>query len=56
MAVVLLLSAGAAAMAGLSGCVSNTGFFAQSQQSYTVNVTGASGTLSHTSNVTLTVE
>jgi hypothetical protein len=56
MAVVLLLSAGAAAMAGLSGCVSNTGFFTQPQHSYTVTVTGVSGSLSHTSNVTLTVE
>jgi hypothetical protein len=52
----LLLIAGAAAMAGVSGCGSNTGFFSQAQKSYTVTVTATSGTLSRTSNVTLTVE
>jgi ABC-type transporter Mla subunit MlaD len=56
LSVLLLLAAGAAAMVGLSGCVSNTGFFTQPQHSYTVTVTGVSGSLSHTSNVTLTVE
>jgi hypothetical protein len=54
--VLLLLLAGMAAMAGMSGCNSTIGFFGQAQQSYTVGVTGTSGTLSHTSNVTLTVE
>jgi len=54
--VVLLLIAGMAAMIGMSGCGSTIGFFGQAQQSYTVGVTGTSGTLSHTSNVTLTVE
>jgi len=54
--VLLLLIAGMAAMAGMSGCNSTIGFFGQAQQSYTVGVTGTSGTLSHTSNVTLTVE
>jgi hypothetical protein len=56
LAVVLLAGAGAATLAGLSGCGSNTGFFAQAQQSYTVTVTVSSGALSHTSNLTLTVE
>jgi hypothetical protein len=56
LSVLLLLGAGMAAMAGLSGCGSNTGFFAQTQQSYTVTVTVSSGSLSHTSTVTLTVE
>jgi hypothetical protein len=54
LAVVLL--AGAAMLAGLSGCGSNTGFFAQTQQSYKVTVTVGSGSLSHTTTVTLTVE
>jgi hypothetical protein len=54
--ILLLLIAGMAAMAGMSGCNSTIGFFGQAQQSYTVGVTGTSGTLSHTSNVTLTVE
>jgi hypothetical protein len=56
LAVVLLAGAGAATLAGLSGCGSSTGFFAQTQQNYTVTVTVASGSLSHTSTVTLTVE
>jgi hypothetical protein len=56
LAIVLLAGAGAATLAGLSGCGSNTGFFAQSQHSYTVTVTVGSGSLSHTSTVTLTVE
>jgi hypothetical protein len=56
LAVVLLAGAGAATLAGLSGCGSNTGSSAQTQQSYTVTVTVASGALSHTSTVTLTVE
>jgi hypothetical protein len=56
LSVLLLLIAGAAALAGLSGCGSTTGFFGQAQKTYTVTVTGTSGALSHTSNVTLTVE
>jgi len=51
----LLLAAGAAAVAGLSGC-SNTGFFGQPEASHTITITGTSGSLVHTSNVTLTVE
>jgi subtilase family serine protease len=54
---VLLLSiAGWAAMAGLSGCASLSGFLGQSPQTYTVTVTGTSGALSHSTTVTLTVE
>jgi sugar lactone lactonase YvrE len=56
LAVVLLAGAGLAATAGLSGCGSTNGFFAQAQRSYTMTVTVASGTLSHTSTITLTVE
>jgi hypothetical protein len=54
--VLLLLGAGMAVLAGLSGCGGNNGFFSQPQQSYTVTATVASGSLSHTSNVTLTIE
>jgi len=50
------LGAGVAALAGLSGCGSGVGFFGTAQRNYTVGVTGTSGALSHTSNVTLTVE
>jgi hypothetical protein len=53
---ILLLLAAGAAVAGMSGCNSG-GFFGQQQKSYTVTVTGTSGTLSHTSpGITLTVE
>jgi hypothetical protein len=54
--VLLLLAAGIATIAGVSGCGSTSGFFAQSQQSYTIQVTGTSGTLSHGTSFTLTVE
>jgi len=55
LSIALLLAAGAAAVAGLSGC-SNTGFFGQPEASHTITITGTSGSLVHTSNVTLTVE
>jgi CSLREA domain-containing protein len=56
MCALLLLGAGMATMAGMSGCGSTSGFFAQQQQSYTVTVTATSGALSHSTTVTLTVE
>jgi hypothetical protein len=52
----LLLAAGMAGTAGLNGCGSKTGFFAQRQKIYTVLVTATSGKLSHSTTVTLTVE
>jgi hypothetical protein len=54
--VLLLLIAGMAAVAGLSGCGSSTGFFVQAQKSYTVTVTVSYGSLSHITTGTLTVE
>jgi polygalacturonase/sugar lactone lactonase YvrE len=54
--ILLLLLAGIAAAAGLSGCGSNSGYFGQAPQNYSVTVTATAGALSHTSNVTLTVE
>jgi hypothetical protein len=56
LAILLLAGAGAATLAGLSGCGSNSGFFAQTPQSYTVTVTVGYGSLSHTSTVISTVE
>jgi polygalacturonase/sugar lactone lactonase YvrE len=54
---VLLLLVAIAATIGLNGCgASGSGFFAQSPQSYTLTVTGTSGTLSRSTNITLTVE
>jgi hypothetical protein len=51
----LLLGAGAAALAGLSGCATS-GYFGQQQQTYNITVTATSGTLSHSTTVALTVE
>jgi hypothetical protein len=56
MCMLLLWTAGAAAMAGLTGCGSTSGYFGQKQQTYTIMVTATSGSLSHTTSVTLTVE
>jgi Bacterial Ig-like domain (group 3)/MBG domain (YGX type) len=56
MSLLLLLAAGCAVVAGLSGCGSSNGFFNQPQQTYTMNVTVSSGALSHSSTITLTVE
>jgi len=52
----LLLLVGLAATVGLTGCGYSSGFFGQSQQTYTVTVTGTSGALAHSTTVTLTVE
>jgi hypothetical protein len=48
----------AAATAGLSGCLSaaSSGYYGQTQQSYTITVTATSGALSRTTQVTLIVE
>jgi hypothetical protein len=51
-----LLAAGAAAVTGLNGCASGNGFFGQPPKTYTVTVTVTAGTLSHSTNLTLTVE
>lgn len=53
---VLLLAVGTAAVAGISGCGSGNGFFAQQQQTFSVTVTGTAGALSHSATVSLTVE
>ena len=56
LSVLLLIVAGMAAFAGMSGCGSASGFFAQQRQSYTVTVTGTAGALSHSATVNLAVE
>jgi hypothetical protein len=53
---VLLLVTGIAAVAGISGCGSSNGFFAQQQQTYSVTITGTAGALTHSATVSLTVE
>jgi DNA-binding beta-propeller fold protein YncE len=56
-ALAILLVAGAGAMAGLMGCgAKDTGFFGQAEQTYTVLITATSGSLSHSTSVTLTVQ
>jgi CSLREA domain-containing protein len=52
----LFLGAGLLATLGLSGCGAGAGFFSQTQRSYTVTVTLMVGSLSHSTNVNLTVE
>jgi ABC-type glycerol-3-phosphate transport system substrate-binding protein len=56
LSVLLLSTAGMAALAGFSGCSSATGFYGQQQTSYTLTVTATSGALSHSTTVVLTVE
>jgi sugar lactone lactonase YvrE len=51
-----LLVAGASAMAGLSGCGAASGFFGQAETTYNVLITATSGSLSHSTSVTLTVQ
>ncbi len=51
-----LLLVGLAAAAGLTGCGFNSGYFGQSQQTYTVTVSGTSGALTRSTTVSLTVE
>jgi Bacterial Ig-like domain (group 3) len=52
----ILLAAGVAAAAGLSSCGSSNGFFGHPQQAYTLTITATSGSVSHSTTVTLTVE
>lgn len=54
--IALFLFVGFGALAGLTGCGYNSGFFARQQQTYNVTITGTSGALTHTATVTLTVE
>ena len=55
--VLLLLVAGAGATAGLGGCAAkDSGFFGQTSQTYNVVITATSGSLSHSTSVTLTVQ
>ncbi len=52
----LILIAGAAAIAGLSGCNRGNGFFAQAPQSYDLTITVTTGALAHSTNISLNVE
>jgi hypothetical protein len=52
----LMLAAGIGATAGLSGCGTTSGLFSQQQESYTITVTATAGTLTHSTQLILTVE
>jgi len=54
----LVLFVGLGAAVGLTGCLSNqaTGYYGQMPETYTLTVTGTSGTLTHTVVVTLTID
>jgi MBG domain/Bacterial Ig-like domain (group 3)/Putative Ig domain/NHL repeat len=52
----LLAAISLATMTGLTGCAAHNGFFAQQEQRYIVTITVTTGTLSHSANITLTVE
>jgi hypothetical protein len=52
----LLLAAGVAVAAGISGCGGGNGYFGHPQQSSTVTVTATAGTLSRSTDITLNVQ
>ena len=57
LSVALPVIAVAASLVGLAGCASrSSGFFTQPSQTYTLIITANSGSLSHSTTVTLTVE
>jgi large repetitive protein len=52
----VMLLGGIAASAGIMGCCVHTGFQSQPLTSYTVTITAASGTLQHTTAITINVQ
>jgi len=54
--VLLILGSGVTAITGLSGCGARIGYFGQTPKTYTVTVTATMGSLSHDTQVTLTVQ
>ncbi len=52
----LLYSAGLVAVAGITGCGTNTGYFGQAQKNYTVVVTVSSGNAQQTVNFTFNIQ
>ena len=53
---ILFLAVSLVTMFGLTGCGSSNGFFAQREKSYVVTITVTTGSISHSTNVTLNVE
>jgi hypothetical protein len=56
LSILLLAGASMAAIAGLSGCGSTSGFFGRQVKTYTISETVTSGSLSRSTSFTLTVE
>jgi hypothetical protein len=57
LSLLLLAAAGFAAGAGVSGCGSTgSGFFGHPEQTYSVVITATSGSISHSTTVTLIVQ
>lgn len=56
LSLLLWIIVGSAALATLNGCGSSNGFFGQPRQTYIITVTATSGTVTHSTNLTLTVE
>lgn len=52
----LMMACALVAFAGITGCGSNSGFFAHQSQNYTITVTGTAGALSHSTTVQLNVK
>jgi hypothetical protein len=52
----LLFAAATAVAIGLTGCGSGNGFFGEAPASYTVTLTATSGTVQHSTTVTLNVQ
>jgi len=52
----LLLAAGPPSPRALTGCGASNGFFGEAQRAYTVILTATSGTVQHTTTVTLNVQ
>jgi hypothetical protein len=52
----LVLFAGIAATAGLTGCGSHNGFFGHAPQTYNITITATSGNIQHSVNATLNVQ
>jgi ribose 5-phosphate isomerase RpiB len=54
--ILVLLVAGLAASLGLTGCGTGNGLFAQTQKSYGVTMTLTAGSVTRTTNITLTMQ
>jgi hypothetical protein len=54
--VLVMLAAGVGATVGLTGCGATSGLFSEQQRSYTITVSATAGSLTHVTQLILTVE